>query len=239
MFLIQIFQEFYEISRNLAMPFLFMTHPHAALPGIRQQHNVIIIPVTLISSLITAILNLWSFTDCYCFILMLFYFLKILFIYSWKTQRGRDTGTGRNRLHAGSLTWDSRIAPWAEGGAKPLSHLGCLILMLSWKLLQLTLALTKPLDNALTSAKRTVSAKPWKGLWHRTPLAWERIPQFWWKSWWVHTTVNLRPSGLKINYIGLNDLKKNYDHFYVFLVWSITGSLLFYFLDIRFVLCYL
>ena len=44
-------------------------------------------------------------------------------------ERGRDTGRGRSRLHAGSLTWDSsqifRITPWAEGGAKLLSHLGC------------------------------------------------------------------------------------------------------------------
>ena len=36
------------------------------------------------------------------------FFLKILFIYSWKTQRerGRDTGRGRSRLQAGSLMWD-------------------------------------------------------------------------------------------------------------------------------------
>ena len=43
-------------------------------------------------------------------------------------ERGRDTGRGRSRLHAGSLMWDSgvsRIRPWAEGSAKPLSHLGC------------------------------------------------------------------------------------------------------------------
>ena len=44
-------------------------------------------------------------------------------------ERGRDTGRGRSRLHAGSLTWNSipgpRITPWAEGGAKLLSHPGC------------------------------------------------------------------------------------------------------------------
>ena len=39
-------------------------------------------------------------------------------------ERGRDTGR-RSRLHAGSPMWDSRITPWAEGGAKPLSHPGC------------------------------------------------------------------------------------------------------------------
>ena len=44
--------------------------------------------------------------------------------------RGRDTGRGRSRLHAGSPMWDSIPGPqdhttWAEGGAKPLSHLDC------------------------------------------------------------------------------------------------------------------
>ena len=44
-------------------------------------------------------------------------------------ERGRDTGRGRSRLHAGSPMWDSipglqDHAPWAEGGAKPLSHPG-------------------------------------------------------------------------------------------------------------------
>ena len=46
-----------------------------------------------------------------------------------KRERGRDTGRGRSCLHAGSLigtrSWVSRITPWAEGGAKPLSHPGC------------------------------------------------------------------------------------------------------------------
>ena len=44
-------------------------------------------------------------------------------------ERGRDTGRGRSRLHAGSPTWDSipglQDQAWAKGGAKPLSHLGC------------------------------------------------------------------------------------------------------------------
>ena len=37
------------------------------------------------------------------------FFLKILFIYSWKTERerGRDLGRGRSRLRAGSPMWDS------------------------------------------------------------------------------------------------------------------------------------
>ena len=44
-----------------------------------------------------------------------FFFLKILFIYSWETQkereRGGDTGRGRSRLHAGSLMWDPISGP--------------------------------------------------------------------------------------------------------------------------------
>ena len=44
-------------------------------------------------------------------------------------ERGRDTGRGRSRLHAGCPMWTrsriSRITPWAEGGTKPLSHPGC------------------------------------------------------------------------------------------------------------------
>ena len=50
------------------------------------------------------------------------YFLKILCIYSWETdrerERGRDTGRGRSRLLAGIPMWDSildpRIMPWAK-----------------------------------------------------------------------------------------------------------------------------
>ena len=53
-------------------------------------------------------------------IVMTFIYLKkILFIHERHTQRGRDTGRGRSRLHAGSLMWnsnpESRITPWAEG----------------------------------------------------------------------------------------------------------------------------
>ena len=37
-----------------------------------------------------------------------FFFLRFyLFIHERHRERGRDTGRGRSRLHAGSLTWDS------------------------------------------------------------------------------------------------------------------------------------
>ena len=41
--------------------------------------------------------------------LLLTFFLKVLFIYSWDThtERSRDTGRGRSRFHGGSPTWDS------------------------------------------------------------------------------------------------------------------------------------
>ena len=64
-----------------------------------------------------------------------FFFFKILFIYSWDTQRegerGRDTGRGRSRLHAESQMRDSGLDsgtpgshPGLKAGAKPLSQPG-------------------------------------------------------------------------------------------------------------------
>ena len=55
-----------------------------------------------------------------------FFFLRFyLFIMRERErERGSDTDRGRSRPHAGNPMWDSRIVPWAEGGAKPLSHLG-------------------------------------------------------------------------------------------------------------------
>ena len=44
-------------------------------------------------------------------------------------ERGRDTGRGRSRFHAGSPTQDSTPGLQdhtpAEGGTKPLGHWGC------------------------------------------------------------------------------------------------------------------
>ena len=51
----------------------------------------------------------------------LFFFFKILFIFSWKAQRdrGRDIGRRRSRLLARSPMWDSiqdpGIMPWDQG----------------------------------------------------------------------------------------------------------------------------
>ena len=43
-------------------------------------------------------------------------------------EKGRDTGRGRGSMQGaqhGALSWIPRIAPWAEGSTKPLSHPGC------------------------------------------------------------------------------------------------------------------
>ena len=58
----------------------------------------------------------------------LIFFFKILFIYSWETQKEReaetqaegDTGSMQG-ARCGTRSRVSRIRPWAEGGAKPLS----------------------------------------------------------------------------------------------------------------------
>ena len=86
---------------------------------------------------ITKIYQKNTHTLCYTLICLFYFFnffLKILFIYSFMidthTQRGRDTGGGRSRLHGGSPTWDSILGspgsypgskaalnPWATGAA--------------------------------------------------------------------------------------------------------------------------
>ena len=62
------------------------------------------------------------------------FFFKILFIHERDTERdererGRDTAEGEAGsmpgARRGTTSQVSRITPWAEGGAKPLSHLGC------------------------------------------------------------------------------------------------------------------
>ena len=61
-----------------------------------------------------------------------FFFKKILFIYSWaahrekeaETQAEGEAGSMQGARH-GTRSPASRIMPWAEGGAKPLSHPGC------------------------------------------------------------------------------------------------------------------
>ena len=57
-------------------------------------------------------------------------FFKDLFIHeNTEGEKGRDTGRGRSWLHGVTPRWTrhqfSRITPWVEGGAKPLSHQGC------------------------------------------------------------------------------------------------------------------
>ena len=58
-------------------------------------------------------------------------------------ERGRDTGGGRSRLHAGSPTWDSipgldpgtpGSRPGRKAGTKPLSHPGILVYFFNYSL---------------------------------------------------------------------------------------------------------
>ena len=59
-----------------------------------------------------------------------FFFFKILFIFSWETQRerNRDTGGGRGRLpwraQCGTRSQDLRITPETKADAQPLSYPG-------------------------------------------------------------------------------------------------------------------
>ena len=60
-------------------------------------------------------------------------FKKILFIYSRETQREAETQAegeagSLQGARPGTQSLVSRFTPWAEGGAKPLSYLGCPII---------------------------------------------------------------------------------------------------------------
>ena len=75
-------------------------------------------------------------------------FLKILFIYSWETQREwqwevetqaeGEVGSMQGARH-GTQSWVSRTTTWTEASAKPLSHPGCPDLILFNRYTMLTL----------------------------------------------------------------------------------------------------
>ena len=48
----------------------------------------------------------------------LFFIKDLMYLFMKDTERGRDTGRGRNRLHAGSPMGDSFPGPWGHA----LSH---------------------------------------------------------------------------------------------------------------------
>ena len=65
--------------------------------------------------------------------LLLFVCFKILFIHEQHREEREKEAQTQGEREAGSMQGAqrgtpsrvSRIRPWAEGGAKPLSHLGC------------------------------------------------------------------------------------------------------------------
>ena len=62
------------------------------------------------------------------FSLFIVFVFKILFIYSWETQREREAETQASSMQGdwcGTRSEVSRIRPWAEGDAKALSYPGC------------------------------------------------------------------------------------------------------------------
>ena len=52
------------------------------------------------------------------------FFKAFIYLFMRDTERGRDTGRGRSRLHAGSPTWDSIPGPWGYtlGRKQTLNH---------------------------------------------------------------------------------------------------------------------
>ena len=66
----------------------------------------------------------------------LFFLFKILFIYSWETQRerGKDIGRERSRLHARSLIWDS-ILELQDQALNQRQSPHCWATQVSWGLL--------------------------------------------------------------------------------------------------------
>ena len=64
--------------------------------------------------------------------MFLFFFLKILLIYSFMRDTEREAETqaegeagSMQGARCGTRSWVSRITLWAAGGAKPLRHRGC------------------------------------------------------------------------------------------------------------------
>ena len=69
--------------------------------------------------------------------------------------REAETGRGRSRLHApgagrGIPSWVSRIRPWAEDGARPLSHPGCPIIYELCEEIDKTITRTGEFTNLLS-----------------------------------------------------------------------------------------
>ena len=137
---------------------------------------------------------------------IIFIFLIIyLFIYDShrERERGRYTGRGRSRLHAlgarrGIRSRVSRIVPWAEGGAKPLSPMWDLIPGLQGRTLGQRQALNhcatqgspkmliqKDLCNSMVIATLLIIAKTWK------PRECSWMDEWIKKRWYIYSGILL------------------------------------------------
>ena len=79
------------------------------------------------------IIDIMLFNFVRCKMMCFFFFFRFyLFIHDRHAQREREAETqaegeadSMQGAHHGTRSRVSRITPWAEGGAKPLSHPGC------------------------------------------------------------------------------------------------------------------
>ena len=95
-----------------------------------SSYSLIIVCISLM--LLFLFSHLWFYLGPFSSF-YLFSFLKILFMYSWETQRCIGIGTGKMRLHARSLMCDlipqdPGIMTWAKAHAQPLRHPGALLI---------------------------------------------------------------------------------------------------------------
>ena len=62
---------------------------------------------------------------------LFFFFLRFIYLFIQRERRERQRHRQREKQASmlgaghGTQSWVSRITPWAKGGSKPLSHLGC------------------------------------------------------------------------------------------------------------------
>ena len=102
------------------------------MPGFLRDCLTVLVLVDIFCFLVCCFQNTFSnglLTCVFSCLNLLRLFKKRFYLFFHERHTDRERGRGRSRLHTGSPTWDSirdsRITPWAEGGAKLLSRPGC------------------------------------------------------------------------------------------------------------------